>query len=270
MPPQLDPPVIALLSDMGLSDWYVGTMKGVALSICPAAHLVDLCHDIRKQNVQEAAFVLRNCYRYFPRGAVFLCVVDPSVGSERHGLVARSEDYYFVAPDNGLLAPVSLEATGWEARVIENPEVRLSKPSQTFHGRDIFAPAAAHLARGAAFEHFGPPLDRPVQLRSIERIRLSGNSLTGQVTYIDSYGNLITNLTRDMLPEGVDPRRFRLKLKERTMQGISPHYAAVPVNHPLMYWGSSGLLEIGINYGSAAHKWSVQIGECFELEWTTV
>lgn len=259
---------IALLTDMGLADWYVGTMKGVARSICPSVKLVDICHNLTKQSVEEGAFVLNVSHRYFPKGTVFLCVVDPNVGSSREPIIARNEDYYFVAPNNGLLTFVANQSQKWETRIIANPAYRLEDMSQTFHGRDVFAPAAAHLLAGASFESFGPVLEKMVQLRFIDNITLDHNTLKGRVTYIDSYGNLFTNVTPGMLASHSDPTSFRLNFGHHQVRGISPHYSAVPLNHPLMYWGSSGLLEVAFNQGSATRKWAVRVGDPFTLEWS--
>lgn len=261
------PPVVALLSDFGSNDWFVGTMKGVVLSICPSASLVDICHEVGKHRVEEGAFILNTSHRFFPDGTIFTCIVDPAVGSEQEPLIARSERHYFLAPNNGLLTFVSVQSQEWEVRRIENPSYALEMPSRTFRGRDIFAPAAGHLAQGADFESFGPPQEQFVKLPFIENVRVERNSLSGRIIYIDHYGNLLTNIMRDMLPDDVEPERFRLVYKERTIHGISGYYAGVPLNHPLMYWGSSGVLEIAINQASAARKWSAQIGEWLELQW---
>lgn len=261
-----DPPVVALLTDMGMKDWYVGTMKGVVLSRCGQARLVDLCHDVEHQSVQEGAFILRIGFTFFPRGTIFLCVVDPEVGTERHPLVARSEDYFFVAPNNGLLTHAQSISQEWECRIIQNPVFRLAEESQTFHGRDVFAPAAGALAAGIPFEEAGEVLAPMAQLPPLENVRQQTGHVSGRIVYVDTYGNLITNITPGMLPPNRPYDDLRLNLRGHLIQGISPHFAAVPLNHPLMYWGSSGFLEIAINYGSAARKWKAHVGEWFDIE----
>ncbi|MFW6286920.1 MAG: SAM hydrolase/SAM-dependent halogenase family protein [Candidatus Sumerlaeota bacterium] len=261
------PPVIALLTDMGLSDWYVGAMKAVILNICPTARIVDICHKLHSQDVEDAAFMLSVCYNYFPEGSIFLCVVDPGVGSPRHAIIARTEKYSFVAPDNGLLSFVLNQAQHLEVRSIDNTDYWLENASQTFHGRDIFAPAAAHLANGVPLESFGKKMEKTERLPGIDKVSIHENSLTGQILYIDTYGNLLTNVTPDMVPKPEKPEDFRLKFKDHIILGLAPHFAAVPTNHPLMYWGSSGYLEIAINRASAQRKWDAHIGEWFELEW---
>lgn len=267
LPPLPSPPVVALLSDMGLDDWYVGTMKGVLLSVAPSVRLADICHSMPKQSVQDAAFILDMSHSYFPTGTVFLCVVDPDVGSRRDPIVAHNERFYFVAPNNGLLTFAANRSTEWEARTIENLAYQLPGRSQTFHGRDVFAPAAGHLAAGAPFDTFGPPLAEIYKLPFIENIVLHEKSATGRVVYIDSYGNLLTNVTPDTLANCSDLSRIKLQFKQHVVTGIALHFAAVPLYHPLMYWGSSGYLEIAINRGSAERKWSAVVGEWFELEW---
>lgn len=260
-------PIIALLTDMGHNDWYVGTMKGVIMSICPQAHLVNICHEITKQSIQEAAFVLQVSYSYFPAGTIFLSVVDPGVGTERQPIIARDENYHFIAPNNGILTFVEMAAQNWEARVIENPDYHLKQRSGTFHGRDLFAPAAAHLAAGAPFESFGQPLARTNQIPNFEEVMVAENKLTGRIIYVDSYGNLLTNVTPQCIPEGIDHSQIRLSYHGHFIHGTSPHYADVPPNHPLMYWGSSGFLEIAINFGSAQRKWQAQVNDWFEIHW---
>jgi len=260
-------PIIALLTDMGHSDWYVGAMKGVILSICPDAHLIDLCHEVAKQDIAAAAFILKVSHRFFPDGTVFLVVVDPEVGSPRRAIVATDGARYYVAPDNGLLTYLEIESPQWRVRAIENPAMRLNEVSETFHGRDLFAPTAAHLAAGEPFESVGSLVPDTVRLPHIQKVQIQDRILTGRIIYIDSYGNLLTNVTPDMLPDAATPDRLKMHFKGHTIQGLTPHFAAVPQSHPLMYWGSSGVLEIAINYGSAARRWSAQVGEWFELEW---
>lgn len=268
MPILPNPPVIALLTDFGLSDWYVGTLKGVILTICPQAVLADVCHEVGKHQVEEAAFILKTCHQYFPDGTIFLCVVDPQVGSERRAIVARNPRHYFVSPDNGLLTFMGLQEANWEVREILNPAYMIPTTSHTFQGRDVFAPAAAHLAKGVPFEEFGPLVADFHQAPFIENVRIDKDLLSGRIIYIDHYGNLLSNITPDMLPDSINPKDVKLIFKGRSIHGIATHYSAVPTKHPLMYWGSSGVLEIGINMGSAAQKWNAQIGEWFDLEWT--
>jgi S-adenosyl-L-methionine hydrolase (adenosine-forming) len=261
------PPVIAMMTDMGLDDWYVGTMKAVILNIRRDTQIIDICHQLSHQNIDDAAFMLSVCYHYFPEGTVFLCVVDPGVGSPRHAIIARTEKYTFVAPDNGLLSLVLNQAKSVEVYSIDNTEYWLDNTSQTFHGRDIFAPAAAQIANGASIESFGKKMDTIKQLPGIDKVSIHENTLTGQILYIDTFGNLLTNVTPDMIPQIDNPADYHLKYKDHIILGMAPHFAAVPTKHPLMYWGSSGYLEIAINMTSAARKWDAHVGEWFELEW---
>jgi S-adenosylmethionine hydrolase len=262
-----DPPLVVMLTDMGESDWFVGAMKGVVLSICPRARLIDLCHRVRHQSVQDAAFMLHINWRYFPKGSIFLCVVDPGVGTRRHPIVGRNSDHFFIAPNNGLLTYAKEETHDWSFRIIENETFMLRDRSSTFHGRDIFGPAAGHLAAGRPLEEFGPAIDEIVTIPPIKSVRVEERKVSGRIIYIDSFGNLMTNIKPEMIPDGVNHRSLQFQFRGHLIQGIAPHYAAVPMNHPLMYWGSSGYLEIAMNYGSAARKWHAQLDEWFEIQW---
>src|SRR5687767_15442086 len=188
-------PVIALLTDFGTRDHYVGTMKGVALGICPDATLVDISHELPPHDVMAAALELAASYRYFPAGTIFLVVVDPGVGSSRRGLAAEAGEYKFVAPDNGVLSIVLDEQPA--RRVVELTERRYARPtvSRTFEGRDRLAPAAAWLAKGVELTALGRPASN-VQRLDIPRIRESAGGIDGEVVRVDRFGNLITNIER--------------------------------------------------------------------------
>jgi len=242
-------------------------MKGVALSICPQVQLVDICHEISKQSIQEAAFILEISHGYFPERTIFLCVVDPGVGTERQAIVAQNGKYTFVGPNNGVFSFIEMKSDKWEARLIENQAYHFQKHSATFHGRDLFAPAAAHLAVGAPFEEFGPAINNLLQIPTFEEVMVKDRVLSGRIIYIDNYGNLLTNVTPKHIPEDVNHSRFKLSYHGHSVHGISPHYADVPPNHPLMYWGSSGFLEVAINLGSAQRKWQAQTNDWFQIEW---
>ncbi len=268
MEKQTGPGLIAMITDMGLSDWYVGTMKGVIQSICPEANIVDICHNVDKQLIEQGAFVLRSSFQYFAKGTIFLAVVDPEVGSHRQPIVVRSEDYFFVAPDNGILTFVHDLSKQWEIRAIENTDFCLPDKSDTFHGRDIFAPVAAHLAAGVAFENFGPVLEKGMSLNREDNLSRGEFSIRGRVVYVDTFGNLFTNITKDLIDENIEVKNFHLEICDQMIRGLSPHYAAVPVKHPLFYWGSNGLLEVAMNQGSLAKKWDIRVGEYVHLEWS--
>src|SRR5919199_222420 len=194
--------IITLLTDFGVADAYVGVMKGVILGIAPEVTAVDLCHEVPPQDVRAGAFLLMAAYAYFPAGTIHLAVVDPGVGTERQIVAVRAGEHYFVGPDNGLLRWAVDRAGGAAAIVaVENPEYRLSQVSTTFHGRDMMAPAAAHLARGVPLEALGPAVPRLAGEPFPEPQR-RGNALAGRVIYVDRYGNCITNLPSPALRNG--------------------------------------------------------------------
>jgi S-adenosyl-L-methionine hydrolase (adenosine-forming) len=236
--------LVTILSDFGLRDTYVGQMKAALLAVAPMARVVDLTHAVPAQDVVTGAFLLWAAVDALPAGSVHLAVVDPGVGSARRAVAARARrGDLFVGPDNGLLLP-ALERLGGPTLAVELSESaywRRGTPSTTFHGRDIFAPVAGHLASGVALERLGPPVDllRPFELPQ-------PHGLEGEVVYVDGYGNLVTNLPATSLPE-----RYVVLVGERTIER-QPHYQAVPAGDLLALVGSSGLLEISVRDGSAA------------------
>ncbi|MEP7294036.1 MAG: SAM-dependent chlorinase/fluorinase, partial [Chloroflexota bacterium] len=185
--------LIALLTDFGTTDTYVGVMKGVMLGIAPDIQLVDLTHAIQPQNIRQAAFLLLNSYRFFPPETVFLVVVDPGVGSSRRALAVRAGQYTFVAPDNGVLSYVLDELSECQTVELTNPDYQLSGASNTFHGRDIFAPAAAHLAAGVPLDTLGAPVDPPVILPDPSLV-VAGKHVIGEVLHIDHFGSAVTSI----------------------------------------------------------------------------
>jgi S-adenosyl-L-methionine hydrolase (adenosine-forming) len=244
-------PVVALLTDFGTRDHYVGTMKGVVLSVCPDATLVDISHHIPPQDIATGALELAASYRYFPPGTVFLVVVDPGVGSERLGIAAEAGGYYFVAPDNGVLSAVFHEAP--PALVVELREQKYarSRISRTFEGRDRFAPAAGWLARGAELHSFGPAVSHPVTLeyRAPERRQ---DAIHGEVTRIDRFGNLVTNIDVRAL-EHLPPPHI-VTVGETPIRGLVQTYAQAAPAELCALLGSSGYLEVAVNGGSAAER----------------
>ena len=188
-------PIITLTTDFGVADGYVGTMKGIILGIAPHARLVDLAHDIAPQNVRQAAYVLYTAYPFFPPGTIHLAVVDPGVGSARRSIALRTPAGYFVAPDNGILSYVVACETVEVLVELADPRYRLLQVSHTFHGRDVFAPAAAHLAAGVPIAAFGPPIADPVTFPP-PRLEVGPGHITGEVLHADRFGNVITSIGR--------------------------------------------------------------------------
>jgi S-adenosylmethionine hydrolase len=252
--------LISLTTDFGLADPFVGTMKGVIAGICPEARVIDVTHGVEAFNILDGAIKLWQAARYFPSGTIHVAVVDPGVGSTRRALLARIGKQWFIAPDNGLLSWV-LEDSGsdTEAWLLQNPEYFLAGPSHTFHGRDIFAPVAAHLAAGVAPENFGPRLtasDAPlVRLASLPLDAAPEGETEGQIVLVDRFGNLLTNLRGSSLPE-----HFELEVGGRLIRDYLTNYAAGQPGIPFAIVGSSGLLEIAVTQGSAADVLGLRTG----------
>jgi S-adenosylmethionine hydrolase len=245
--------IIALLTDFGTRDYYVGAMKGVILSINPDAAIVDITHEIEPQNIMSAAFVLSACYRDFPAGTIFVSVVDPGVGSERRAIAAASNGHTFVGPDNGLFGLV----LAGDAKIvsIENDEFFRKPVSSTFHGRDIFASVAAHLSSGADLEDLGPVISEPVTLPNIRSRKIGEDVLEGSVIHIDRFGNMVTNVTAQDAPSA-----FKLEVAGRSITERRQFYAGAEPGEPFAIAGSAGFIEVSINGGSAANELAVKIG----------
>jgi len=247
-------PVIALLTDFGTRDHYAGTMKGVALAICPDATLVDITHDIPAHDVLSGALELAAAYKYFPTGTVFLAVVDPGVGSSRRGIAADVGDYRLVAPDNGVLTVVLDESP--PRKVVELTERRYARPtvSRTFEGRDRFAPAAAWLAKGIELAALGRPagalhrLDIPKP--AIDR---EHDAITGEVVRVDRFGNLITNIDRKTF-EKVAGASLDIRVGPHAVSKVVTTYADAPAGEVCALFGSTDHLELAANGASAASE----------------
>ena len=257
-------PLIALLTDFGTSDHYVGTMKGVVLGVCPEVTLVDITHDIPPHDVRTAARQLAASYRYFPAGTVFLVVVDPGVGSARRGLAVETADYRFVAPDNGVLSAVLDETPA--RRVVELTERKFARPtiSRTFEGRDRFAPAAAWLARGAAITTLGRGVSAPVQLTwpaVVER----PDRIDGEVELVDRFGNLITNLGREVVERFLRAGAIDITIGGHPVPRLVTTYAEVDAGELCALFGSSDRLEIAVSGGSAAVRLGLGVGSGVQL-----
>src|SRR5262245_17075184 len=241
------PPIITLTTDFGLRDVFVGVMKGVILSICPEVQLVDLTHEIAPQDVLEGALALESVAAFFPAGTVHLAVVDPGVGSARRAIALRAGGQYFVGPDNGLFTAL-LEAGGWVGVSREVAAFRRPEVSRTFHGRDVFAPAAAHLAAGVDLGRLGPALEDPLRL-PWPGCRLSGQEIIGEVIGSDRFGNLLTSVTARWLEDhGGATGVF---VGDRRLGGAVSCYADGLEGVPTPIMGSSGRLELFVRNGSA-------------------
>ncbi|MCC7353083.1 MAG: SAM-dependent chlorinase/fluorinase [Anaerolineae bacterium] len=255
-------PIITLTTDFGLSDGYVGIMKGVILGICPQATLVDLTHEIPPQNVRQAAYVLKAATPYYPPGTIHVVVVDPGVGGARRPLAIQTPNALFIGPDNGVFTPILLQETLYRKPPaivhLDQPRYWLATVSHTFHGRDIFAPVAAHLANGVSLSALGTQITDAVVLNVPRPARQPGGSIAGEVIYVDRFGNLITNIPAAWLPpEG----KWVFEIRQKRINGLSPNYAAVPTGSLLAIVSSEETLEIAQREGSAARSLGTGAGE---------
>lgn len=237
--------VIALLTDFGDKDWFVGVMKAVILRINPNVDIVDITHEISPQDVRQAGFVLWNAYKYFPDKTIFVCVVDPGVGSERKIIAVETKKYIFIAPDNGLLDFVLSEVDILKAVYVENKNYFLESVSSTFHGRDIFAPISAYISSGVDLSELGREVSLKVSKEIFVKVSNVGD-YEGEIIYIDRFGNLITNL---MVSKEFDAE---VRLKNLVIEKISKTYSDVEVGQVVALIDSSGLVEIGIRNGDAS------------------
>jgi S-adenosylmethionine hydrolase len=254
-------PVITLTTDFGLIDPYVAEMKAVILQICPAATIVDVTHQIEKFNIRMGAYVLASASPYFPKGTIHVAVVDPGVGTKRKAILIKTKHCYFIGPDNGVLALAAKNQDIEHIYKITNPKLMLPKISDTFHGRDIFAPAAAYIAKGTPPSEFGPEISKIVTLKFAKITRRKG-ALIGEVIHIDRFGNIITNFREKELESMEIKGMINIKLKDTGLKlKLCRAYAQVEAQKPLAIIGSHNFLEISVNQGNAADTFKVKIGD---------
>jgi len=256
-------PILTLTTDFGLADHYVGTMKGVILGICPRAKIVDISHDVRPFEIGEGAYMVAQTHRYFPPKTVHVVVVDPGVGTARRPILMEAAGQYFVAPDNGVLAMI-YSREKHKIRLISNDRYFLKPVSRTFHGRDVFAPAAAHLAAGVAASSMGKLIQdylRPV----FEKPQRTGKrTWSGRILKIDRFGNIVTNFHVDDFA-GLEQRDFAMVVGPHQIGVLARHYAECGPGELFAIVGSSGYLEVSVNQGSAARKIGCETGAPAEL-----
>ena len=255
--------IITLTTDFGLADPFVGVMKGVLLSIAPNANLVDITHDVCSYDVLEAALILDSSYRYFPHGTIHLVVVDPGVGSQRRPIAAASNGHFFVAPDNGVLSCVlhqesmsSTPSVYW----ITNDSLFRRPVSRTFHGRDIFAPVAAHLAQGTPIESAGPRIADFVT-KPLPKPHWRDEKLIGTVLRVDKFGNIITNLRRADLGTN-----FSIRVGGHSIERLYSNFSEADSEELFAFEGSTGYIELALNQGSASERLNVGRGAEIEVE----
>jgi len=256
--------LITLSTDFGLSDHFVGTMKGIVAGIAPAARVIDISHNVAPYNVTEAAFVIAEAWPYFPKRTIHVVVVDPGVGSSRRPILAEAGGHFFIAPDNGVLSMV-FDAAPHKVRVISNPRFMRRDVSRTFHGRDVFAPAAAHLAKGALAAAFGKLVHDYIRI-GIARPSPAGNDAwRGTILKIDRFGNLITNFAARNF-SGINSRPFEMRAGAQRIHRLALTYAETEVGDLFVIVGSSGYLEIAANQTSAAGLLGCSAGAPVELD----
>ncbi|HCG03474.1 MAG TPA: hypothetical protein DEV93_23435 [Chloroflexi bacterium] len=257
--------IITLTTDFGLDDAYAAVMKGVILDTCPAANIVDISHSVQPQNIAEAAFLLRSAYPYFPVGTIHCAVVDPGVGTARRPIAIRANRGMLVGPDNGIFTHVVLEdglvdrdgslLSGGAVELVAS-EFRRAEMSQTFQGRDIFAPAAAHLGLGVPLRNLGPTV-KEIHLLDLPVPRMTAGVVHGCIIHIDRFGNAISNITVE-----VTPRVARVIVNGTEIEGLSRSYQEKDI---VAIFGSIGFLEIAARNGSAAHRLGLQVGDSIQV-----
>lgn len=253
--PSLPPSLITLTTDFG-TGWHVGAVKGTILRVNPRAVIVDLTHGITPMNVLEGAFALAAAAGEFPEGTIHVAVVDPGVGTARRGLIVETACFRFVAPDNGLLSLAAPGVSVKRAFTIENPQFFASRPSATFHGRDVFAPVAAHLSLGVDPCEMGPPAT-DLTVLALPEVVQEGNGWQGEILFADRFGNLVTNVRGDLARS---PRDAQIWVGDEKIGRLLRTYGEVPPGHALALVGSHGYLEIAVNGGSAREKLGVGPG----------
>lgn len=252
-------PIITLLTDFGTSDHYVAAMKGVILGICPEAELIDITHDITPYAIAEGAYTLAQAWRCFPKGTTHLAVVDPGVGSERRAILAEADGHRFVAPDNGLLSFILRAVPNAAVRQISQPRFFRNAVSRTFHGRDIFAPVSAHVARGIDPKRIGCVIKDTMQQDFTAIFQEGSSRFLASILKIDGFGNVISNLESEKFGQ-IASQPFQIRIGRQTVSTFHPTYAEARPGEIFALFGSSGFIELSINQSDAAKTLGVKAG----------
>lgn len=255
--------IITLTTDFGTRDWFVGTMKGVILGITPQARIVDITHEIPAGDIRAGAFALAQAAGHFPKGTIHVAVIDPGVGGKRRAIAILTKSAVFIGPDNGVLSLAAAGQAIKSVRAIENAKLFRRPVSRTFHGRDVFAPVAAHLARDLAPAKLGPLAGDFARLAP-PLAEGTATEVRGEVVFIDHFGNAITNIAETAAPP-VKARQAGVFSRRRRLCEVRESYSAVPVGKPVAVFGSTGFLEIAVNGGSAAERLGLRTGTRVEL-----
>jgi hypothetical protein len=262
--------VITLLTDFGLHDEYVGVMKGVILSINSRVRIVDLTHDLTRHDIVQAALVIKAAFRYFPKGSIHVIVVDPGVGGKRKILCLKKHGHLFIAPDNGVLSLLIQDKHVDEICAVTNQTYFLKPVSNTFHGRDILAPVAAHLSKGVDILRLGQKmgLSDIVALDIASPFLCSKHELVGNIISIDHFGNLVTNIDQETFERFLHGHRFEdivIRLGRHKIKGLSRSYDSVKIGSPAALFGSRNLLEISVNQADASTYFKATVGQTVKL-----
>jgi len=256
----LHPPIITLTTDYGTHDSLVGAMKGVMLKILPEIQIVDICHHVLACDILDGALTIGMAYKYFPPKTIHVVVVDPGVGTPRRPILVTGDQHYFIAPDNGVLSMVFDKEESFTVRHITSDHYFLRPVSNTFHGRDLFAPVAAWLAKNQQPVSFGDEINDPVRF-TLPKPRADQGKVKGVVLKVDNFGNLITNIPPDLIPQAFIPDgRCHITVGGKEVPKVMLNYGDGGPGEPFGILGSAGLLEISINRGSAARTLGAQRG----------
>lgn len=256
--------LITLTTDFGTADHFTGVMKGVVAGIAPRAAVIDITHEIAPYDVNQAAFVIGQAWPYFPRKTIHVIVVDPGVGTARRPILTEAGGHFFIAPDNGVLSMI-FDSGPHTVRVISNSRLMRKNISRTFHGRDVFAPAAAHLARGIKPALFGRKITDYVRSSTLKPVRTALDTHTGTILKVDRFGNLITNFHVDLFPE-IRTRPIEVRLGLERIHRLALTFAEAPAGELFVIAGSAGYLEIASNQASAAALLGCSAGAPVELQ----
>jgi S-adenosyl-L-methionine hydrolase (adenosine-forming) len=261
--------VITLMTDFGLKDGNVGVMKGVIWGICPTAQISDLSHMIPAQNIREAAFIFARSVPYFSKDSIHMVVVDPGVGTQRRPMAAKIGDWFYVGPDNGTVTGLleRAEQEGWQTTFVELKDKKywLQTISYVFHGRDIFSPVAAHLANGVALTDLGPSFDNPVRLELAKPLQMD-DGWRGEVTHIDHFGNISTNIRLEHLEKAMEQKEnILVRVNEHVIHGMVNTFGERPVGELIALIGSTGNLGIAVVNGNAQQRLGTKVGDTVEV-----